>query len=97
MARERRSVLPGRRNFGDYFFLEDSRYTSQQEICDASEFMSDRVARSHQWQTRTGICVCVSTLVVTLPSTIAAIPLLPCEAMTMRSQPLCLAVSMIAS
>jgi hypothetical protein len=41
--------------------------------------------------------VCVSTLVVTLPSTIAAIPLLPCEAMTMRSQPLCWAVSMMAS
>src|SRR5262249_22358903 len=42
----------------------------------------------HQWQTRTGILVCVSTFVVTLPSTIAAIPLLPCEAMTMRSHPL---------
>ena len=53
--------------------------------------------RWHQWQTRTGIFVCVSTLVVTLPSTIAAIPLLPCEAMTMRSQPLCLAASMMAS
>src|SRR5207245_5953232 len=48
--------------------------------------------RSRQWQTSTGIFVCVSTLVVTLPSTIAAIPLLPCEAMKMGSQPLFLAV-----
>jgi len=32
-----------------------------------------------QWQTRTGIFVCVSTFLVTLPSTIAAIPLRPCE------------------
>ena len=31
--------------------------------------------------------VCVSTFAVTLPSTTAAIPLLPCEAMTIRSQP----------
>ena len=43
-------------------------------------------ARSHQWQTSTGIFVCVSTLVVTLPSTIAAIPLLPCEAIIDAAQ-----------
>ena len=32
--------------------------------------------------------MCVSTLFVTLPSTTADSPLRPCDAMTMRSQPL---------
>ena len=36
-------------------------------------------------------------VLITIFGWLAAIPLLPCEAMTMRSQPLWLAVSMIAS
>jgi hypothetical protein len=47
--------------------------------------------------TRVGIDVCVSTFVVTLPSTTAPIPLRPCEAITMRSQSLSLAVATIAA
>jgi hypothetical protein len=49
-----------------------------------------------QWQTRTGIEVCVRTFVVTPPSTTAAIPLLPCEVITIRSQPFSFAVATIA-
>src|SRR5215470_3679114 len=77
------------------------------DVLGAGEFESDalehvgerhrKLAAFLQWQTRTGILVCVSTFVVTLPSTIAAIPLLPCEAMTMRSHPLPSAVSMMPS
>ena len=48
-------------------------------------------------QTSTGILLCVSTLVVSLPSTSADIPLRPCDAMKIRSHPFCFAVSMIAS
>ena len=47
--------------------------------------------------TRVGMDVCVSTFVVTLPSTTAAIPLLPCEAITIRAQPFSFAVATIAS
>ena len=39
--------------------------------------------------------MCVSTLLVTLPSKIAEIPLRPCEAMTMTSQSFSFAVVMI--
>jgi hypothetical protein len=50
---------------------------------------------THRW-TSTGILECVSTLTVSLPRTIAAMPRRPCEAITMRSQPFDSAVSMIA-
>ncbi len=46
--------------------------------------------------TRTGMQEWVSTFCVSLPSTSALTPLLPCEAMKMRSHPLRLAASMIA-
>jgi hypothetical protein len=46
--------------------------------------------------TKTGIRVWVSTFVVSLPSTSAAIPRRPCEAMKIRSHPLVLAVSIMA-
>ena len=49
-----------------------------------------------QRQTRTGMLVWVSTLLVVLPSKIAEIPPRPCEAMTITSQPLSTAVAMIA-
>jgi hypothetical protein len=45
--------------------------------------------------TSTGTALCVNTLTVSLPSTMAEIPRRPCEAMTMRSQPLCVAVSIM--
>ena len=48
-------------------------------------------------QTTTGMDVCANTLVVTLPSTMAAMPVLPWEAMTMRSQPLSFAVATMDS
>lgn len=47
-------------------------------------------------KTRTGMVLCVSTLTVSLPSTIAEIPRRPCEAMTIRSHNLRAAVSMMA-
>ena len=47
--------------------------------------------------TSTGMLLCVRTFTVSLPRTIADIPRRPCEAMTMRSQPLPSAVSMIAA
>ncbi len=40
--------------------------------------------------------LCISTLRVSLPSTTAAVPRRPCEAITMRSHPCRLAVAMIA-
>jgi hypothetical protein len=46
--------------------------------------------------TSTGIPECVSTFTVTLPKTMPEIPRRPCEAMTTRSQPFDLAVSMMA-
>jgi hypothetical protein len=36
-ARERPLARANRRTFGEYSFLEDSRYTSQLEMCDATE------------------------------------------------------------
>ena len=45
--------------------------------------------------TSTGMALCVNTLTVSLPSTMAEIPRRPCEAMTMRSQPFCVAVSIM--
>src|SRR5215831_8010008 len=47
-----------------------------------------RPARAFQRYTKTGVFVCVRTLFVTLPSTIAESPPRPCDPMTMRSQPL---------
>src|SRR5262249_32400527 len=41
-----------------------------------------------QRYTKPGVLVCVRTLFVTLPSTTADSPPRPCDAMTMRSQPL---------
>src|SRR5262245_53640348 len=41
-----------------------------------------------QRYTKTGVFACVRTLFVTLPSTTAASPPRPCDAMAMRSQPL---------
>jgi hypothetical protein len=49
-----------------------------------------------QCTTTTGMLVWVSTLLVTLPSSTAEMPLRPCEAMMMASQPLSSAVLMIA-
>lgn len=46
--------------------------------------------------TSTGTVLCVSTLTVSLPSTIAEIPRRPCEAMTIRSHDFRAAVSMMA-
>jgi len=46
--------------------------------------------------TSTGMVLCVSTLTVSLPSTIAEIPRRPCEAMTIRSHDFRAAVSMMA-
>jgi hypothetical protein len=45
--------------------------------------------------TSTGMALCVNTLTVSLPSTTAEIPRRPCEAMTTRSQPFCVAVSIM--
>src|SRR5262249_32265216 len=39
---------PGRRSFGEYAFLEDSRYASQLEICGARGFI--RLARAGGWR-----------------------------------------------
>src|SRR5262249_26840577 len=50
-----------------------------------------------QRYTRTGVFVCVRTLFVTLPSTIADSPPRPCDPMTMRSQPLSEAAAIMAS
>ena len=52
-------------------------------------------ALDRQRKTRTGIPECVSTFTVSLPSTIAATPRRPCEAIMIRSQPCVWAVSMI--
>jgi GNAT superfamily N-acetyltransferase len=49
-----------------------------------------------QRHTNTGVFVFVSTLFVTLPRTIADSPLRPCDAITIRSQPLSVAVAMMA-
>jgi hypothetical protein len=49
-----------------------------------------------QRYTKTGVFVCVRTLVVTLPSTTAASPPRPCDPMTMRSQPLSEAAAIMA-
>jgi len=49
-----------------------------------------------QRYTKTGVFVCVRTLFVTLPSTTAESPPRPCDAMTMRSQPLSAAVAIMA-
>jgi hypothetical protein len=45
--------------------------------------------------TSTGMALCVNTLTVSLPSRTAEIPRRPCEAMTMRSQPFWVAVSIM--
>src|SRR5581483_7075025 len=50
-----------------------------------------------QRQIRTGTELSVSTRIAWLPSRTLASPRLPCDDMTMRSQPLALAVSMMAS
>src|SRR6516225_4146899 len=47
--------------------------------------------------TITGTVLWVSTFTVSLPSTIAETPRRPCEAITIASHPLALAVSMIAT
>ena len=49
-----------------------------------------------QRYTKTGVFVCVRTLFVTLPSTTADSPPRPCDAMTMRSQPLSEAAAIMA-
>lgn len=54
------------------------------------------LAVQERW-TSTGMLLCVRTFTVSLPRTIADIPRRPCEAMTMRSQLLPSAVSMIAA
>ena len=53
--------------------------------------------QASQRSTRTGILVCVRTLMVSLPSRRPRMPRLPWEAMTMRSQPLFSAAPMITS
>ena len=55
-----------------------------------------RPARAFQRYTKTGVFVCVRTLFVTLPSTIAESPPRPCDPMTMRSQPLSEAAAIMA-
>src|SRR5262249_13779025 len=49
-----------------------------------------------QRYTKMGVFVCVRTLFVTLPSTTADSPPRPCDAMTMRSQPLSEAAAIMA-
>jgi hypothetical protein len=38
--------LPGWRSFGEYIFLEDSRYASQQENAPRKRFVGDPLTRS---------------------------------------------------
>jgi inner membrane component-like transport protein len=55
-----------------------------------------RRSSSLQRYTKTGVFVCVRTLFVTLPSTIAESPPRPCDPMTMRSQRLSEAAAIMA-
>ena len=74
-----------------------SRLRGKDSVQDGAKArLCDRSAGRDQWITSTGMAVWVSTLLVTLPSSTAVMPLLPCEAMTMASQPFSSAVLMIA-
>ncbi len=63
--------------------------------CQVERAEPSTLHEAHRWAS-TGILECVSTLTVSLPRTIAAMPWRPCEAMTIRSQPFDAAVSIIA-